>query len=196
MISQPLNVWYHIKYIWDILSTVVMTSYKPCMTTQHCELTTSYSAYVWHHLRYRRLHIHSITPSHSLYDFTSTSGMTPQHLYQILHQLYLCHHNLSTDITPTFVWHHTHYICDIIHTIYNIISTIYVIILLYLWQHKLDIWNHIMYAVQNIEYPCDITVTNLCHHTHCFESITPTLCMTSHSAYLSLHPITKFLTVS
>ena len=42
--------------------------------------------------------------------------------------------------------------CDIMCTVYNIISTAYVITLLYLWQHNLDIWNHIQYAVQNIHY--------------------------------------------
>ena len=103
-------------------------------------------------------------------------------LYQTSHQLYLCHHNLSNDITPTFVWHHTHYICDIIRTIYNIISTSYVIPIFYLGQHNLDIWNHIQNAVQNIHYPCDITVTTLYRHNHSIESITPTICMTSHSA--------------
>ena len=132
MISQPLYVRYHIQYMWDILSTIFMTSYTLCMTTQPCVLTTPHSAYLWHHLHYRRRHIHSITPSHNLYDFTSTSGMTSHPLYQTSHQLYLCHHNLSTDITPTFVWHHTHYMCDIICTIYNIIPTAYVITLLYL----------------------------------------------------------------
>ena len=57
-----------------------------------------------------------------------------------MHPLYLCHHTLSTDITPTFVWKHTHYMYYIICTIYNIISTDYVITLLYLWQQNLDIW--------------------------------------------------------
>ena len=132
MISQPLYVRYHIQYMWDILSTIFMTSYTLCMTTQPCVLTTPHSAYLWHHLHYRRRHIHSITPSHNLYDFTSTSGMTSHPLYQTSHQQYLFHHNLSTDITPTFVWHHMHYMCDIICTIYNIISTAYVITLLYL----------------------------------------------------------------
>ena len=80
MISQPLYVWYHIKYIWDILSTIFMTSYPSCKTRQNCKLITPHSAYVWHHLHYRRRHIHSITPSHSLYDFTSTSGITSQPL--------------------------------------------------------------------------------------------------------------------
>ena len=74
--------------------------------------------------------------------------------------------------------------CDIICTLYNITSTTYVITLLYLGQHNLYIWNHIQYAGQNIHYPCDITATSLCHHTHCNESITPTLCMTSDSGYI------------
>ena len=93
MIHQPLYVWYHIKYMWDILSTIFMTWYPLCMTSLPCLLTTPQWAYVWHHLRYRSCHIHCIRPSHSLYDFTFTSGMTS-------HQLYLCHHNLSIDITP------------------------------------------------------------------------------------------------
>ena len=170
MISQPLYVWYHIQYMWDILSTIFMTSYPLCMTSKPSVLITPHSAYVWHHLHYRRRHIHSISPSYNLYDFTSTSGMTSHTQYQTSHQLYLCHHNLSTS-----VWHHTHYMCDIICTIYNIISNSYVITLLYLGQHKVDIWNHIQYAVQNIHYPCDITVTSLYHHTHCIVSIPPTL---------------------
>ena len=121
MISQPQYVWYHIQYMWNILSTIFMTSYPLCMTTQPCVLITPHSAYVWHHLRYRRRHLHSITTSQNLCDFTSTSVMTSHPLYQTSHQLYLCHHKLSTDITPTFEWHHTHYMCDIICTIYNII---------------------------------------------------------------------------
>ena len=184
MISQPLYIWYRIQYMWDILSTIFMTSYPLCTTSQPCVLITPYSAYVWHHLSYRRRHIHSITQSHNLFDFTYTSGLTSHSLYHTSHQLYLCYHNLSTYITPTFVWHHTLYMCDIICTIYNITSKAYVITLLYLGQHRLDIWNHIQYTVQNIHYPCDITVTILCHHTHCIESITPTLFMTSQSAYV------------
>ena len=164
------------------LSTIFLTSYPLCLTTQPWVLITPHLAYVWHHLCYSRCHIHSIAPSANLYDFKSTSGMTSHLLYQTMHQLYLCYHNLSKVITPTFACYHTHYMCDIVCTIYNIICNSYVITLLYLWQHKLDIWNHIQYAVQNIHYPCDITITSLCHQTHSTESISPTLCMTSHSA--------------
>ena len=180
MISQPIYVWYHIQYTCDILSTIFMTTYPVCMTSQHCVLMTPHSAYVWHHLDYRWHHIHSITTNHNIHDVTSTSGMTSHPLYQTSHPLYVCHHNLSTGITATFVWHHTHYMCDIMCTIYNITSTAYVITLLYLWQHNLYIWNHIQYAAPYIPYTCDITATNQCHHTHCIDNITPTHCMTSH----------------
>ena len=95
MISQPLYVWYHFQDMGDNLSTIFLTSYPLCLTTQPWVLITPHSAYVWHHLCYRRCHIHSITPSDNIYDFTSTSGMTSHLLYQATHQLYLYHHNLS-----------------------------------------------------------------------------------------------------
>ena len=119
MISQPLCVWYHIQYMWDILSTIFMTSYPLCMRSQPCVLITPHSAYVWHHLRYWSHHIHSITPSHNLYDFTSTSGMTdittpvsditptvslssqPLHWY---------HTHFCMTSHPLYLWYHTHYI--------------------------------------------------------------------------------------
>ena len=175
MISQPPYIWYHIQYTCDILSTIFMTSYPLCMTTQHCVLLIPHSAYVWHHLHYRWYHIHSITPNHRIYDVTSTSGMTSHPLYQTSHPLYLCHHNLSTDIIPTFVWHHTYYMCDFICPLHNIISTPYVITLLYLWYHSLYIWNRIHYVGPHIHYTCDITATNLCHHSHSIDNITHTL---------------------
>ena len=152
-----------------------MTSYPLCMTTQHCVLLIPHSAYVWHHLHYRWYHIHSVTPNHRIYDVTSTMGMASQPQYQTSHPLYLCHHNLSTDIIPTFVWHHTHYMCDIICTLYNIISTPYVITILYLWHHSLYIWNHIQYVGRHMHYTCDITATNQCHHSHSIDHITHSL---------------------
>ena len=63
-ISQPPCVWYLIQYTCDILSTIFMTSYPLCITTQHCVLLIPHSAYVWHHLHYWWYHIHSITPIH------------------------------------------------------------------------------------------------------------------------------------
>ena len=175
MISQPPYIWYHIRYTCDILPTIYMISYPLCMTTQHCVLLIPHTAYVWHHLHYRWYHIHSNTPNHRIYDVTSTSGMASQPQYQTSHPLCLCHHNISTDIIPNFVWHHTHYMCDIICTLYNIISAPYVITLLYLWHHSHYIWNHIQYVGQHIHYPCDITATNWCHHSHSIDHITHSL---------------------
>ena len=145
-----------------------MISYPLCMTTQHFVWLIPHSAYVWHHLHYRWYHIPSNRPNRSIYDVTSTSGMTS-------HRQYLCHHNLSTDIIPTFVWRHTHYMDDTICTLYNIISTPYVITLLYLCHHSLYIWNHIQYVGPHIHYTCDITATNLCHHSHSIDNITHAL---------------------
>ena len=131
---------------------------------------TQHSAYVWHLLHCRWQHTLCITPNHSIYDVISTSDMTTLPLYQTSHTLYLCHHTVSTDISPTFVWHHTHLLCDIIWTIYNITPNPYVITLLYLWHHSLYIWWH------HSDY--------LGHHTHCIDNITPTLFMTSQSPYM------------
>ena len=140
---------------------------------------TPHSPYVWHSL-HRRWHlIHSITLNHNIYDVTSTSGMTSCRLYQTWHPQYLGHHTLSTDVTPTFDWHHTHLLCDIICAISNITSNPYVITLLYLWHHNLYIWNHIQHAGQHIYYTCDITAT-IC-------VITPTVETTSHPLFVWHH---------
>ena len=79
MISQPPYVWYHIQYTCDILSTIFMTSYPLCKTTQHGVLLIPHSAYVWRHLHYRWYHFHSITPNRCLW----------------------CHIYYRHDITPT-----------------------------------------------------------------------------------------------
>ena len=120
MITQPQYVWHHIKYIWHHIHSLwyhttwwnhtlcihVITSRIPVIaSTVTGRLLIVYWLY------------HSIKPNHSIYDVTSTSGMTSQPLYQTSHQLFICRHNLSTDIIPTFEWHHTHLLCDITWTI-------------------------------------------------------------------------------
>ena len=148
--------------------------------------------YVWHHNAVCWLH-----HTRPMYDIIcATEGVTSTLSHQVRifissHRLQAWHHTPCIRhrtncifVITTSPLYHTHYMCDILCTIYDIIFTVYVITLLYLGKHNLDIWNHIQYTVQNIHYPCDITVTSLCHDTHCIESITPTLCMTSHSAYV------------
>ena len=125
MVSHPVYLWHHSPYIYDIVST------KYDIRT--LSVDDPHLAYVWHPLHCRWHHIHSITPTHSIY-VTSTSGMIPRPQYQTLHPVYLCHNNLSTDITPSFQWHHTHLLCEIICTIYNVTSSPYVITLFYLWH--------------------------------------------------------------
>ena len=40
------------------------------------------------------------------------------------------------------------------------------------------------YVGQHVHYTCDIVASNFCDHTHSIDIITPTLCMTSCSAYV------------
>ena len=135
MTSHPVYLWHHIHYIYDIISTksdittlcVDDATLDICMTSFELEMTM-------HPL---------IPPYHSIYDVIFTSGRRTQPLYQTSHQLVLCHHSVSTDISPSFVWHHTHFLCDIIWCIHTITPNPYVITLLYLWHHSLYIWNHI-----------------------------------------------------
>ena len=108
-ILHPVYLWHHIPYVSDKIST----NYD--ITTFCVDVTNS--AYVWHPLHCRWHRIHFITPNNCIYDIISTSDMTSHPLYQTLHPLYLGHHNLSTDITPTFEWHHTHLLCDILCTV-------------------------------------------------------------------------------
>ena len=102
--------------------------------------------------------------------------MTSHLLYQTLHPLYLCHHNRSIDITPTFEWHHPHLLCNIICTIYNMTSNPYFITVLYLWHQNLYMWNHIQYVGQHIHYTWDIIAT-IC-------VLTPTVEATSHPLFV------------
>ena len=156
--SDRLYLWHHIHYVWQ--HNTVCFWYD----TQHmCDIICT------------RDDITSTLPHQiTVFDVTSTSGMTSHPLYQTLHPLYLCHLNLSTYIIPTFVWHDTNYMCDNIYSLCNIISTPYVITLLYLWYHSLYIWNHIQYVEPHIHYTRDITAINLCHHSHSID-ITNTL---------------------
>ena len=164
------------------------------MTSEHSVLMTPHSAYMRHTLHSTWHHIHSITPNHSIYDVTSTSGMISHPLYPTLHPLYLFHHNLSTDITPSFEWHHTHLLCDIICTMYNVTSSLYVITLLYLCHQNLYIWNDIQYVGQHIHYTWDLTAT-ICvlhrlysqHHTHSLYDITLYICVASFVLYKTSH---------
>ena len=170
-------MWHPVHYIYDIISTLYDNT-ALCVVDN--PLIMCVISFAWCHMQMW----HDTHP-----------------LYQTSHPLYLCHHKLSTDLIPTFVWHRTHYMCDIICTLYIIISTPYVITLLYLWHHSLYIWNHIQYIGPHVHYTCDITATNRCLHSHSIDHITHTLycitlaiCVASFALYKTSHP--RFMTSS
>ena len=156
---------------------------------------TPHSAYVWHLLHCRCHRIHSITMNHSIYDDTSTSGMTSHPRDQTLHPLYLCHHNISTDITPTFEWHHTHLLCDIIclyitsHPIllsshcctYDITNSVY--------ETTSSMYGNI-YTIHETSQPLSVSSHPLYrqHHTHSLYDITITIYVASFALYKTSHP--------
>ena len=155
---------WHLLYLWNYMHCIWHLTHD---LWYHNTLSITSVSYISYLVDYTWQHIHCIsviTPDyqsynpHCMYDNTGTICM-----------------NVSTDITPTFVWHHTHYMCDIICTLYNTILTPYVITLLYLWYHSLYIWNHIQYVGPHIHYTCDITATNWCHNSHSIDNIRHTL---------------------
>ena len=183
--SYPLYLWHHIHYV-----------------SQHCVWLIPHSAYVWHHLHYRRHHIHSITPSYNLYDFTSTSGMTSHPLYQTSHPRYLCHHNLSTDIIPNFVWHHIHYVwqhstvccwyhtrhmCDIICTTHDITSTVSHQTTVFMMSHPLQAWPH-THSFRHCTHCIFVITTSPLISYPLLYDIIPTLCVTSNALYIISTP--------
>ena len=113
--------WYHSHYMYDITS---------------CICVTSYPLYLWHHIHYVWIttlcvddttlgisdiictsHDITSTLSHHTTVFMMSHPFQAWHshpLIQTSHPLYLWHHNLSTDITPTFEWHHIQFLCDIL----------------------------------------------------------------------------------
>ena len=149
---------------------------------------TPHSTYVWHPLHWKWHRIHSLTSNHRIYEVTSTSGMTSQPLYQTSHPLYLCYHNLSTDITPTIVWHHIYLLCEIIFTKHIPTSNPHVITLLYWWHHSTVVMYETTSSMR-ATYTLNMWHHSHClgHHTHCIDNIIPTLFITSHSPYVWHH---------
>ena len=156
LISYPLYLWHPIYHVWQHNNVYC------CYHTRHmCDIICTTDDIIFP----------PITPNHSVCHGMSTSGMTSQPLYQTSHQLYLFHHNISNAVTPTFLWQHTHYICDIICTIYYIISTTFMTSdLLYMRSHPKFITSHPLY---------------MWHHNHYIGNITPTMSVNTYQLYLT-----------
>ena len=147
---------------------------------------TPHLAYVWHPLQCKWHRIHSFTSNHRIHEVTCTSGITSQPLYQTSHTLCHGHHNLSTDITPTIVWHYT-YFCVRSYSL----NISWHPILMSSHYCTDDITNSIYETTSSMRAPYTLNMRHhshyLGHHTHCIDNITPTLFMTSHSLYVSHH---------
>ena len=112
MVTQPQYVWHHMNYIWHHVHSLwyhttlwyythCIHVIKPRIPVITCTVSGRLLIVYWLY--------HSIKPNHSVYDVTSTSGMTSHPLYQIcIHCIFviktspLISHPLLNDITPSF----------------------------------------------------------------------------------------------
>ena len=115
--SHALYWRHHMHYIWHVINCVWYHIHYMCDITQ--------CLYLWHHT----LYVYDISP---LYAITH-SVMTTQQLCKFRDTLYVCHHTHSICvITPigsilsnqVYVWHHSHYVYDIVCTTCDITCTI------------------------------------------------------------------------
>ena len=172
MISHPLYVRHSVHYIDDIIPTmydnttlcVDYITLGACMTSFALQKTShtlclSESQSLWFHIHVR----HDITPPVS--DITPTVSLSSQSLNCYHTQFCMTSHTL-------YVWYHMHYALYI--TWYPLLMSSH--------YSAYDSTTLTYEATSSIHHPFDITVTSLCHHTHCFQIITPTFCMTSHMA--------------
>ena len=109
--SHQLYRWYHSHYMYDFTSSIWETNY-PLYLWHHTNYVWQHKTVCWlHHTR----HMYDIicatedvtsTLSHQAKVFMTSNPLQAWYhtLYQISQQLYHCHHNLSTDITPTFYY--------------------------------------------------------------------------------------------
>ena len=72
-VSHPLFPWYHTLCMYDITTTISLTSY-----TLH-----------------KVSHLHFMTSHHIIYDITCSVLVTSLTVYLTFYPLYLCHHNHS-----------------------------------------------------------------------------------------------------
>ena len=157
MTSNIICLW-HIHFIWH-----------PAQCYDHTTIMCLHSNYAWHYIQcifdirhnvpifwkevnvcHHRLYIYDTICT--TYDIKSTH-------YVGHHRHYLWLTSSFDYIIPLFIYHGTHYVCDILSTIYYVTHTV--------WQHKLYIWLETHSICHHMS--C------ICHHTHTVEDITPTM---------------------
>ena len=229
--SHTLCLW-HIHFIWH---HTVLWQHKHCVTSQPLCLTShpqylrhhtqwisfikpsvcmkSQPQCVWHHIHYMWHLIHNL-------GHHTTLCMTSGPLYLTSFPRYLCHHTYPIDdITAiicmtshqVYLWHHIHYIYDIISTKYDIttlcdddatLGTSITYFALQMTTHLLyhtkpqDLWCHIHFREDNTAPVSDIAST-VSMSSHCLHWHLTHYCMTSHpplfdiiwTIYITSHPI-------
>ena len=156
--SHPLDQYYQTQCIYDITVTMCMTS-SALPVTSHPQFRIS------HHFMYViRSTLSNLTPlyhchhTHPIDDITATICMTslPVHLWHHIHFIYDI---ISTknDITTLFWWHNTRHMYDIVCTADENPPSLSHQTTVFMISHPLQAWQH---------SPC------IRHHTHCFYVIT------------------------
>ena len=156
------------------------------MTSQHSVLMTPHLAYVWHPLHCRWHGIHSITRHHSIYDVTSTLGMTShpfiRHITPCIFVLATCpliSHPLLNDITSTYsvtsyaLYRSSHPILMSSHyCTYDITTSIYVT--------TSSMYGNI-YTIHETSQPLSVSSHPLHrqHHTQSLYDMTLAMCVAS-----------------
>ena len=178
-VLHPPFPWYHTLFIFDIAPTIYLTS----------------------DTLYKVSHPQFMTSRHIIYDITCTVFMSSVPRYLTLHPQYLCLHTpLSMISEQLYVWHHTHFIYDILCTIHNVTSTLWVhpmvvttLYPLHSWHPKHYIQHHTHDHTKNLSaishYISDTTFSVACHQTQCINCVTLTLCMTLHTLCMTSHAV-------
>ena len=127
-VSHPLFPWYHTLCIHDIVPNICLTS----------------------DTLYKVSHPQFLISRHIIYDITCTVFMSSLPWYLTLHPQYLCPTTpLSRISEHLYLWHHNHFIYDILCTIHNVTSTQWVQTIVVTTLHPLHschrthyIWHH------------------------------------------------------
>ena len=110
--SHPFFQWYHTLYMYDITPT-------RCITF---------------HTLYKASHCHFVTSHHIIYDIICMYSRHHSHdIWHCIHRICVNTTTLLMISDQLFVWHHTHFVYDILCTIHIVTST--------LWTHT-DIDSH------------------------------------------------------
>ena len=139
-------------------------------------------------------HSHFMTSILIIYDITTTAFMTWDLQYMMSRPRSMTSHPYTVTSQPLYLKHHTHYVCEFISTIFNMKHILFRQDNQYICHHTLDIClcviTHTLhvYNMYDIIRTTDDIPSTLYDITKHYD-ITPTVFMSSHPVYLTLHPL-------